>query len=116
MSASKLQKLQDASRGDDGPTRFLTFEGLVETVGTDTPLDEITDLEILFLTFDEITDNVHTRNTSQQIQNPSVFSHLPNLKRLALLDNSLKHISGFEAISLSLVNLTICDQPLSDIR
>jgi hypothetical protein len=66
MSASKLQRLAEAA--ETGPTRYLTYDGLIETVGSDTVLDDVTNLEILFLTFDEIADS------SKGVK--SVFQHV----------------------------------------
>jgi hypothetical protein len=68
----------------DGITKYLTYDGLVETVGASTSLDSIIDLEILFLTFDEISSSSHQ----------SVFIHTPAIERLALIDNGLAKISG----------------------
>jgi protein phosphatase 1 regulatory subunit 7 len=86
----------------------LKIEDLVETVGKDILLESLDDVEILFLTFDEITSRDESPNLS-------AFAHVPNLKRLAMIDNGLKRISGLEPLASSLLTLTICDQAISTI-
>ena len=87
------------------PIRYLNYDDLVDCVGPATPLDQLRDLEILFLTFDEITG----------ADAPSIFLHTPKLERLALLDNKMMNITGLEPISRTLTSLTICDQPITRI-
>jgi len=114
-------------KSNSGP-KYLTYEGLIETVGSNTILDTVTDLEVLFLTFEEICpstssggrvgvtgNNSSLSGSASDSKFPSVFVHLPALERLALLDNGLKHISGLEPVAHTLVKLTICDQMITSI-
>jgi len=110
----------EKSGSSSSSPKYLTYEGLIETVGASAALDTIQDLEILFLTFEEIcpssgsgSGNRSTSNSHSNMQ--SVFIHLPALERLALLDNGLKRISGLESLANTLINLTICDQMITNI-
>ena len=49
------------SHHTSGPTKYFTYDGLVETIGTDIPFDEVLELEVLFLTFHQITDDTTNR-------------------------------------------------------
>jgi hypothetical protein len=67
----------------------------IETTGAERT-EEIVDLEVLFLTFDEVS-SLHC---------------CPNLRRLALIDNGLRRISNLSPVSISLQILCLCDQSI----
>ena len=73
---------------------MLTKEDIVETVGASVVLDSLEDLEILFLTIDEV----------------GALEACPRLRRLTLLDNGIKRISNLSPVSLTLTVLCLCDQ------
>lgn len=72
---------------------FLTRDNITEITGQKN-LEQITEIEILFLTIDELgsLDLCH------------------NLKKLTLLDNALQRISNLSPVSMTLTNLTLSDQ------
>ena len=77
----------------------LTRKDITEAVGTDVPLADLTDLELLFTSFERLAE----------------LDNTPRLNRLCLIDNGLQEISHMEPLALSLRSLTICDQPLKVI-
>ena len=79
--------------------RRLSREDIVETVGAAQALDELEDLEILFLSFNEIASLELT----------------PRLRKLTLIDNGLTTISNLTPVGLTLTTLTLCDQELTAI-
>lgn len=79
--------------------RRLSREDIVETVGAAQALDELEDLEILFLSFSEIASLELT----------------PRLRKLTLIDNGLTSISNLTPVGLTLTTLTLCDQELTCI-
>jgi len=96
MSAQKAASLfLDASR----PWKRLQREDIVETVGSAVIIDELEELEILFLTIDEI-DNLES---------------CPRLRKLTLLDNGLKKISNLNPVGITLTSLCLCDQNITKV-
>lgn len=77
--------------------KMLSEKDVIETSGVQA-LEELLDLEVLFLTFEEIG---------------SALARCKHLKRLALLDNGLKTISGLAPVSNTLTQLCLCDQALT---
>lgn len=77
----------------------LSREGIVETVGAHVLLDELEELEILFLSFSEIGSLEHT----------------PRLRRLTLIDNGIRCISNLQPVALTLTSLCLCDQEITSI-
>ena len=63
------------------------------------PMNELSELEILFTSFEEIGG----------------LDATPRLERLCLIDNSLRKVSNIDVISKTLKSLTICDQPITSI-
>ena len=76
--------------------RLLSHDDIIETVGTACPLDEMEELEILFLSFTEI----------------GALEHTPRLRKLTLIDNGITRISNLAPVSLTLSVLCLCDQEL----
>lgn len=77
----------------------IVFLSQVETTGVEN-LEDLYDLEILFLTCDEINS----------------LGECMNLKRLAMLDNGLKLISNVAVVGRTLVSLCLCDQSISKME
>ena len=79
--------------------KTLTQADIISTVGEEVILSNVTNLEILFLSFEEIA-SLHC---------------LPNLEKLSFIDNGIKTISNLDPVSLKLRSLTICDQQITSI-
>ena len=77
----------------------LTKDDIIDTTGI-TQTNTIEELEILFLTCDEISSLQHCRN----------------LKVLSMLDNGLKRISNLTPVSNTLIKLCLCDQLIVKIE
>ena len=76
-------------------SRRLTREDIVETTGVSVAnLGTLLDLEILFLTCDEIDK----------------LDNLKQLRTLTMLDNGLKRISNLHPVANTLMTLCLCDQ------
>ena len=76
----------------------LTKEDIIETTGIN-QTDTIEELEILFLTCDEISSLQYCRS----------------LKVLSMLDNGLKKISNLTPVCNTLIKLCLCDQLINKI-
>ena len=68
----------------------------VETTGSDN-LEDLFELEILFLTCDEINS----------------LGECSNLRRLSMIDNGLKKISNLSPVGNTLMSLCLCDQSIT---
>ena len=77
----------------------LTVANIVETTGC-SALDTIEELEILFLTCNEIASLENCRA----------------LRRLAMIDNGLQRISNLRPVAMTLTSLCLCDQMLTRIE
>jgi centrosomal protein CEP97 len=77
----------------------LTKDDIIETTGI-TQTDTIEELEILFLTCDEISSLQYCRN----------------LKALSMVDNGLKRISNLTPVRNTLIKLCLCDQLIVKIE
>ena len=77
----------------------LSRKDITEAAGSDSTLHDLTNLELLFTSFDVL----------------GALENTPCLSRLCLIDNGLQEISHLDPIALSLRSLTICDQPLKEI-
>lgn len=80
--------------------RKLTKEDIIETVGTAVALEDLEELEILFLSFREI----------------SALEHTPRLRKLTLIDNGISLISNLSRVSISLTSLCLCDQDIASLE
>ena len=78
------------------PDRQLTRNDIVDTVGTE-KLNEIEDLEILFLSCSE----------------PGGLIDCTSLRRLCMIDNGLKFIRNLQPLGYTLTSLTLCDQSIT---
>ena len=87
------------SNTNSNTIKRLTKDDIIETTGI-TQTDTIEELEILFLTCDEISSLQNCRN----------------LKILSMLDNGLKKISNLIPVSNTLIKLCLCDQLIVKIE
>eukprot|EP01039_Chlorochromonas_danica_P006738 gene6738-7448_t len=81
------------------PGDYLTREDIVEVTGEER-LEEVEDLEVLFLTFKAIAN----------------LQHCPSLRRLCLIDNGLEKIDNLLPIASTLKILCICDQAITSVE
>ena len=76
--------------------RLLTYEQIVTATGYRN-LEELVELEIIFIGIDEI----------------SSLDDCRCLKKITLIDNGLKRISNLAPVAMTLRSLTLCDQNLT---
>ena len=81
------------------PYRLLTKEQITEVTGYKN-LELLTDLEILFVTINEVAS----------------LESCTNLKQLTLLDNGLQAISNLTPVAMTLTSLTLAHQNIQVMK
>lgn len=82
-------------------------------------LETIEELEILFLTFNEIASLEYCNNLkklTREFLHSSKFCRIIFNRNTVVLNNGIVRISNLSPVAMTLTSLCICDQVLLDVR